>query len=446
MRQRRPQRPEPPGGRLSGRTSSSESSSAELGDETVEIVVERLGARGDGVAAGPLYIPLTVPGDRIRARVTGKRGQGRVAEMTALLEPGPGRAAAPCRHFGTCGGCAFQHLAPDLYLATKRRLITDALAHQGITGPPLLPVHEGRRGSRRRVRFSLARRKGGGPALAGFARRASHELTDIMECPVLEPALMALLAPLRELAAVLLMPGEGAAATLLLADTGIDLLLDLPREPGLAGLEILAQFADAQDLARLVWRQAGKGPVWPVALRREVLVDLSGTRVAMPVEPFLQATLDGEAALTRAVAVAAGGAHRVADLYAGVGTFTFALAGNSFVHAVEFLPEAAASLRSGLKQRGTAAVRDLDKDPLDPAELAGFDAVVFDPPRAGAAAQAEALARSTVPLVVAVSCNPASFARDARLLLDGNFRLLSILPVDQFLWSPHVELVAVFHR
>jgi len=431
MRQRRPVRRKP---------------SAEAAGEVIEVTVDRLGARGDGVASGPVYVPLTVPGDRVRARVTGRRGDGRVAEIVELLTPGPGRAEPACRHFGICGGCAFQHLAPDLYLQAKRDILTSALSHHGIAPAPLLPFSQGRPGTRRRVRFSLLRLKGRGAVLAGFARRGSHDLCDLAECPVLEPALVALLAPLRELMGVILQPGEGAEATLLLVKNGADLLLDLPRAPDLVVLEALAHFAETQDLARLVWRQGGKGPVWPLALRRKILVKLAGTAVEIPPDSFLQATLEGEAALTQAVVEAVGAAPRAADLFAGFGTFSFALARTASVHAVESLTEAVQALRAGLGQRGTAEMRDLQAEPLDPVELADFDAVVLDPPRSGAAAQMQALAQSLVPLVVSVSCNPASFARDARILLDGGYDLLSILPVDQFLWSPHVELVGVFRR
>ncbi len=239
-----------------------------------------------------------------------------------------------------------------------------------------------------------------------------------------------------------------ATASLTLADTGVDLLLDLRRPPDLATLEALAAFASERDLARLSWRTAGEAPV-PVVQRRAVQMDFSGVKVDLPPDCFLQTTTASETAMRGLVLAGISNAKHVADLYAGVGTFSFALAANATVHAADGDKAAIAALQSAARRAGApiaGETRDLDKRPLLADELGRFDAVVFDPPYAGAAAQAKELARTSVRRVVAVSCNPASFARDARALVDGGYRLTRVVPVDQFLWSAEVELVAWFGR
>jgi 23S rRNA (uracil1939-C5)-methyltransferase len=422
--------------------------------ELVELTVETIGARGDGIArdgSGPVYIPFTVPGDRVRARIEDARGEGRAATVIEMIAPGPGRAAPPCRHFGVCGGCALQHLDSALYAETKTAIVRAALAHHGLADAPLRPLKLLPAGTRRRVRLTLARpaRRDVAP-IVGFSRRASHDLVDLAACAVLAPKLLALVPALRALSAELLRPSEAGHATLQLADSGIDALIDLPRAPDLAMLESLAAFAEAQDLARLLWRAPDDEPTL-VAQRRPVRVVVGGTPIDLPPESFLQATSEAEAALTEAVRGAVGAATRIVDLFAGIGTFAFALAEQARVHAVEGWAPAAAAItqaarRAGLAEHVTAEVRDLQRRPLDPDELAGYGAVVFDPPRVGAKTQAALLARARVPRLAAVSCNPASFARDARILIAGGYRLVAVQPIDQFVWSPHIELVAEFVR
>jgi 23S rRNA (uracil1939-C5)-methyltransferase len=419
----------------------------------VELDIAMLGARGDGIArhqGSLVYVPFTAPGDRVLARLERDRGEGHAAIVETLLVPGPGRATPPCRHFGACGGCALQHLDASLYAATKLDLVRSALARHGLGEAPVSALRLLPPGTRRRARFAISRDKAAMPRV-GFAERASHTLVDLTECAVLAPALFTMAVPLRGLAAEILAPGDAAAATMQAVDGGIDLLLDLPRTPDLAVLEALAGFATAQDLSRLVWRSAASGDAIPVAQRRPVQVMLSGVAVDLPAGGFLQATSEAEAALTEAVLDGVASADRIADLFAGIGTFTFALARQGKVHAVDGAAPAvaalvAASRRARLSDRISAETRDLQARPLEPDELAPHDAVVFDPPRIGARPQAAALARSQVPRIVAVSCNPASFARDASLLVAGGYRLISVQPIDQFVWSPHIELVAAFEK
>ncbi|HLJ64540.1 MAG TPA: class I SAM-dependent RNA methyltransferase, partial [Stellaceae bacterium] len=298
-------------------------------------------------------------------------------------------------------------------------------------------------GTRRRARFAVSSRG------VGFRRRTSHQLVNLEECYVLDPRLFACVAPLRRNAPLFWPRGGQGAATVQWAEAGADLLLDMAAPPDLATLEHLARFAEAQDLARLSWRAPGSGLATPVAERRPVQVIFAGVAVDLPPDSFLQASVEAEAALTSAVLEAVGSASRIADLYAGLGTFTFALAARAHLHAVEVSKPAIASLsraasRAGLAHRITTERRDLTLSPLSPQELGRFDAVLFDPPRAGAREQALCIARAQIPLVVAISCDPATFARDARTLLDGGYRLTRVLPIDQFPWSPHVELIAVF--
>jgi 23S rRNA (uracil1939-C5)-methyltransferase len=418
---------------------------------TVTLVIERVGARGDGIAchAGrPVYVPFAAPGDRIAARLGERRGDGRAGVLVTLLAPGE-RAAPRCPHFGHCGGCALQHLAEGAYVAAKEEQVAAALRQHALPADVLRPLRRVPPGTRRRARL-LLRQPRRGAALAGFNARMTHDVVDMRQCAVLHPALVALTAPLRALAPLLWPEGGAGAATLTLADSGVDLLLDLGAPPDLARLEALAAFAEAQDLARLAWRAREGGAAVPVAIRRPPRVVLSGVAVDLPEDAFLQASAEAEALLVAEVAAGIRGARRIADLYAGLGTFSFALAPGAQVHAVEGARPAAAALaaaaaRAGLPQVG-AHCRDLEARPLLADELARFDAVVLDPPRGGARAQSAALAQARVPRIAAVSCNPASFARDARILVDGGYRLTRVQPIDQFVWSPHVELVASFER
>jgi len=425
--------------------------------DVVKVRIERLGGRGDGVAAsplGPLFVPFTVPGDRVAVRPGASRGDGLAATLVELIEPGPARATPPCPHFGSCGGCALQHVAPADYLAWKRGLVVEALRQRGLD-PPVGETVAAAPGQRRRARFALAAI--GGRGHAGFNERASHRIVDLAACPVAAPPLVALLAPLRRLAPDILKAGGRGEAAATLTETGIDLLLRCDGAPGRARLERLAAFAAEADLARLSWQppHAGRQAVQPaetIVRRRAPVVTFGGVAVELPPDGFVQPTAAGEAALRDLVRGALDGCRRVADLFAGCGSFAFALArAGARVAAFERDADAVGALttaarRSDLAPRIEAAARDLDRRPLAGPELAPLDGVVLDPPRPGAAAQARALADSRVPVVAYVSCNAGSFARDARTLVDGGYRLERVTPVDQFLWSPHVEVVGVFRR
>ena len=413
----------------------------------VELTIESVGVRGDGVAHhdGKLvYVPFAAPGDRVRVRLSSDKGERR-GDIVEVLAAGE-RAKPVCAHFGACGGCALQHLSDEAYAATKLGWLRGALAQHGFADIEIAPLRRLTPGTRRRARLALARN---GETVAGFHGRMSHAIVDMRECHVLHPALFSLVAPLRRLTAEILPRRGTASAALTLGDAGVDVLLELPKAPDLQGLEALARFAAEHDLARLSW-QAGKVSA-PVAQRRPVRAVFVGVAVDLPPDAFLQASAEADAVLGALVLDAVGTPHRIADLYAGVGTFSFQLAARAPVHAVEGDAEAAkacgqAAARAGLAGRVTVERRDLTQRPLSGEELVRFDAVVFDPPRIGAMVQSRALADSSVPRVVAVSCNPATFARDARILVDGGYTLAHVAPVDSFVWSPHLELVARFER
>lgn len=420
--------------------------------EEAVLVIEQVGVRGDGIArrgGRPVYVPFTAPGDRVRVRLGDSRGEGRAAELVELLAPGA-RATPVCPHFGWCGGCALQHLADAAYVEAKTAQVSAALGQHGLAAAELAPLKRVPPGTRRRARFAVHRPRAAAAALVGFNARASHRIVDMASCAVLHPALVALVGALRHIAPRLWPAGAAGAATATVCDSGIDLLLDLAAPPDLAAFEALAGFAEAQDLARLAWRAPEVAAPTPAAIRRPPRVVFSGVPVDLPADAFLQASAEAEAVLVAEVLDGVGAATRILDLHAGLGTFSFALARRAAVHAVDgsraaIAALAAAAARAGLHRLGSEC-RDLAARPLLPDELAGFDAALFDPPRAGAKAQVAALARSSLRRVVAVSCSPASFARDARLLVDGGFRLARVQPVDQFVWSPHVELVARFER
>jgi len=392
-------------------------------------MVVRIAARGDGVTAAGRHIPLTAPGDAI-----GEDGS---------IAPGPYRAVPPCRHFPECGGCQLQHVDDRAYAAFLTDRIANALDAQGVAVPEILAPHISPPNSRRRASLRAERR--GGQLLLGFNEEGSHRIVDMRECHILRPELFALVDPLRRLLASLLPPRGSGGARLTLTDQGADVLLDKVSADSLESSEAITAFAKQHRLARLALDDGyGAQTRWEP---EPVTATLGGVAVALPQGAFLQATEDGEAALVAAVHEAIGPAATVADLFAGIGTFAFSLSGR--VYAAEAARDSALALK-GAANRAQRPIfvdhRDLFRRPLDEKELNRFEAVVIDPPRAGAKEQAALLARSGVPRIAAVSCNPATFARDAKALIEGGYRLAWVKPVGQFRWSTHVELVGAFTR
>lgn len=427
------------------------------GGRQAELAIEALGGRGDGVGdlkGRPVFVPFALPGERVRVRLVGEHAAGLRAEMLELLSESPRRVHAPCPHFGPCGGCSLQHLALEAYAEWKQALAGHALARRGLTEAPVHPLARMPERSRRRATLGAVRR--GERVALGFRGRASRTIEDIESCLILTPGLLALLPGLRRALAPALEDGEVADVALLESETGADVVLVSRRPPGLRAREALAGFAAEADLARLSWAPAGRSGAAaepePLAMRREPVVHLGPVAVTPPPGGFLQPTAAGEAALVETLlAWLPEDGGPVADLYAGCGTFTFPLAARAPVHAVEGDQAALAALaraarRHDLAGRVSAEARDLARRPLEAAELERFATVVFDPPRAGAREQAGQLARAAVPTAIAVSCSPPTFARDARTLVDGGYRLVEVRPIDQFPWSPHLELAALFRR
>ncbi len=428
---------------------------------TAEVEIASLGVRGDGIAQsshGRLYVPYGAPGDRLIVRVGAARGDGFQAAIIKLIAAGPGRVDPPCRHFRTCGGCMLQHVEDSLYQNWKRGLVSGALARRGLDPDIVAALETVAPGSRRRVRFSARVTKGG--VRLGFFEPGSHRVVDIAECLVVVPGIKALPAPLRGLLGALLPIGAASQVAVTLTDGGLDMVLGLQATPDAAALELLVEFATVNDLARLSWSLVGGPPrrgadgslPTPVCTRRPAVMVFEGTEVMLPPDGFVQPTAEGAALLAARVRAALAGAGRVADLYAGCGHFTFALAAaGARVEAVEGDASLAGALNDAargndLGDQVTAVVRDLSRRPLMEDELKGLDGVVLDPPRGGAGAQARQLAGANVPTIAYVSCSPASFAHDARVLVDGGYELKEVTPLDQFPFTHHVELVAVFKR
>jgi 23S rRNA (uracil1939-C5)-methyltransferase len=410
-----------------------------------ELVIERLGYRGEGVAEGAhgsIFVPYTLPGDTILADVQGERGR-----LVEILVAGPDRIAAFCPHFTVCGGCAVQTLAEPAYATWKRSIVTTALAHAGVAAEvaPLVDAHgEGRR----RATFHARSRATGAGRIThvGFMEARAHAIVDLRACPVLAPAMAGALPAARAIAQALAVLDKPldliATATLSGLDIDVRGCGPLPEELR----NVVTGLAQSLDLARV----SNHGDV--LVERRAPGLSMGQAFVTPPPGAFLQATLAGETALATLVLDAVAGAKRIADLFAGIGTFSLRLASLAPVHAVETDKAALAALTRAANAGGgtlrplTSEARDLFRRPLTRPECEAYDAVVFDPPRAGAAAQARMLAGSSVATVVAVSCNAASFAQDAHVLVDGGYVLEKVTPVDQFRHSPHVELVGVFRR
>lgn len=390
-------------------------------------LIIRVAAKGDGVTADGRHAALAAPGDWLRA--------------DGSVEPGPNRQVPPCRHFPTCGGCQLQHIDDAAYADFVRDRVIGGLAAQGLETDVRRAIVSPPR-TRRRATFHAEK---SGKLVIGFSEGGSHALVDLSECHILDPRLFALLAPLRKLLPPLMRPKRRVEIVMTLADQGVDLLLRGVEADGLAAAEALSAFGQTQGLARLSI-DSGLGTETryePI----EATVTLGGLPVPLPAGAFLQATPEGEAALVAAVREAVGEAATVADLFAGLGTFTLALPGK--VYAAEGARDAFFALKAaaGRAQRAVFAEhRDLFRRPLMPAELDRFAAIVLDPPRAGAREQAEQLALSKVPVIAYVSCNPSSFARDAKTISEGGYRLDWVQPVGQFRWSTHVELVGRFSR
>jgi 23S rRNA (uracil1939-C5)-methyltransferase len=403
----------------------------------VEVTIERLGHLGDGVAEGPVFVPGALPGEVVRGELHGDC----LSDMR-IVTPSPQRVTPPCRHFKSCGGCQMQHMAPDALADWKADVVRSALATRGVEVERELPMAISPPRTRRRATFAARRTKKG--AMAGFYGRQSDVITEIPDCQLLHPDLM----PGLELARALAEAGGSRKGTLrvsvTLAEPGLD--VEVREGKPLDGpLRLtLAQLAGQFGLVRLTWGDETVLTTLPPTQR------FGAQSVVPPPGAFLQATKQGEEALLADVQEIVAGARHVADLFAGCGTFALPVAERARVHAVEGDPAMTEALEAGWRHGSrlkpvTTETRDLFREPLMAEELTRFDAVILDPPRAGAEAQVAQLAAG-VPRIAHVSCNPVTFAREAESLCQAGYRLTRLRVVDQFSWSTHVELVAGFEK
>ncbi|SFC78231.1 class I SAM-dependent RNA methyltransferase [Tropicimonas isoalkanivorans] len=402
-----------------------------------DVTIERLGHLGDGIAPGPIYAPRCLPGEV----VTGTPEGDRLTDVRILV-PSPHRVAPPCRHYAGCGGCAVQHAGDAFVAGWKEGIVRTALAAQGLE-TEFRPMHVSPPRTRRRAVFAGRRTKKG--VLVGFHARASHTVIDVPGCQLVLPALLDVRPALEAITRAGASRKGELSLTVTAAPEGPDVAVSGGKPLDLVLRAQLGEIAGTYRLSRLTW----DGEL--LAMEAAPTVKFDGIAVSPPPGAFLQATEDGEQALRAAVTEAVKDAEQIVDLFAGCGTFALPLARRASVHAVEGSRALTDALTAGWRQAGglrpvTAETRDLFRQPLGDEELGRFDAIVIDPPRAGAEAQVEQIAASDISCVAAVSCNPATFARDAARLVRGGFRLDWVQVVDQFRWSPHVELAARLSR
>lgn len=406
-----------------------------------QVEISELGRRGDGIGQGTngrLYVPLSAPGDVLSVHAKGKKHV-----IDDIVTPSEFRIKAACPKFGICGGCLLQHVVPDFVANWKRDLITSALEYEGLRDVDVAQTFSVPEGDRRRAEVKIVRTKKS--AILGFNARGSSDVIDLNACLVLVPEIPVLFGPLRELFANLLDPKQSVKVLITAMANGLDVNVSSPKELPMRILPQLAGFADDQDLARLSWNQD------LVVERRAPLVSFGAMSGRITPGAFLQASTTGQDFLIEQVRDGLKGTTRIVDLFAGAGTFSLSQVDKRSVHAVEADETMLSAItRSMAGVQGTKPVtteqRDLFQRPLLAVEFKKFDGAIFDPPRSGARDQTGYLAISGLPVIMGVSCNPESFAKDARTLVSSGYVLEWVKPLDQFRHSPHVELVAKFTR
>lgn len=415
-----------------------------------KVTIEELGGRGDGIVhknGKVIYVPYTAPGDLVDVKLNGDKGR-----LRHIHQKSSHRIEAVCPYFTKCGGCALQHIENDYYKNWKEGLIKTALENQGISGAVINPIHISPLGSRRRTTFQAIGR-GGDEIIFGYAQKGSHNLIDIENCPILVPEIVKIIRPLKVFLSKLLDKKQKQAIQITSGDNGLDMVFKAKGEIDLNLRMDLAEFAQSNDLARISWFDTSlRNPYYEmIAERRKPYVTFNGNKVYFPEGAFLQATEQGQAALTSIMLSGIESAHHVVDLFSGCGTFSIAAAGTANVHAVENNEDMLMALKNstnimeGIKLVSTE-LRDLFLRPLLPHELNKFDVAIIDPPRAGARHQMQEIINSEIQKLVMISCNPITFARDVQNLADAGFTMGQITPVDQFIYSPHLEIIAIFER
>lgn len=415
-----------------------------------KITINEIGGRGDGLTeinGNTIYIPYAAPGDIIDAKINGSKGR-----LRYIHQKSEHRIDAVCPHYTKCGGCSLQHIDREYYQKWKEGLVRTALENQGLHDIIFAPMMISPQGSRRRTTFQAVGR-GDGEIVFGYAEKGSHNLIDIFECSILMPEIKALIVPAKNLLSKLLKKKEKMAVSMTMGDNGVDLILKGKGDIDLNLRMDLAEFAEKNDLARISWYDtSSKNTRYELlAERRKPFVTFEGNKVFFPEGSFLQATKDGQNALIHAMLNGIKGANKVVDLFSGCGTFSIAAAKTASVHAVENNEEMLTALKvsanqmSGIKQVSTE-LRDLFLRPLLPHELNQYDVAIIDPPRAGAKHQMAEILQSDLKKLVMISCNPVTFARDVQSLIDAGYKMGAVIPVDQFLYSPHLEIISIFEK
>lgn len=406
------------------------------------LTVHGFGGRGEGIVeveGKNIFVPFSAPGDKVSIDISGKSPS--IIEIDPISSL---RVIPLCQHFTVCGGCSLQHLSDSAYADFKRQSVVHCLEKTGVVYDEILPLQSIPPHSRRRASFKV--RKEGAVVRMGYHQRQGHAIIDLLMCPLLKHDIVDLLQPLREILGGFLSANQGGDVHVLSTSSGIDLVLNLPKlaKISLTQLEDLSDFAKTQKLARLILNDE------LIVQFQEPMVVFSGVPVAVQARQFLQVSAEADVFLMQAVVkYLPQNVGKAADLFSGRGTFSFLLAQYAVVDAFEMDEPANAALkRAAQKNMKQINVfhRNLFANPLMPDTLSSYDVIVLDPPRAGALAQAKQIASSACPCVIYISCHPATFARDAQIFINGGYVLASITPIDQFLWTEHVELVAVFRR
>lgn len=415
-----------------------------------KLTIDELGGRGDGIAHrdhGIIYVPYTVTGDVVDVKLSGSKGK-----LRHIHTASPHRISPICDHFTQCGGCMLQHVDLEYYTTWKRDLIKTALINHGLDDVEILPLQVSPPGSRRRTSLHAIGR-GGGKIVLGYAEKSSHNLIDVTMCPILVTKIRDFIAPLRIFLSKLLEKKQKMTIQISDGENGLDVVFKAKGDVSLDMRMDLAAFAEQNDLARISWLDTGlKKPYYEMlAERRKPYVRFRGQKVFFPEGAFLQATKIGQDVLTAVMLEAVEGADNVVDLFSGCGTFSIAAAEHCNIHAVENNADMLDSLKNSANlmsniRKVTTELRDLFLRPLLPHELNKFDVAIIDPPRAGARQQMTEIINSDLKKLVMISCNPLTFARDVRALAEAGFKMGKVTPVDQFLYSSHLEIISIFER
>lgn len=420
--------------------------------QVTELTISGLGPKGDGIhdgSTGRVFVDRAVPGDKLKARVVRGRDDIPRGEIVEITEASELRQTPPCKHYDVCGNCTLQHLTDDYYRSWKTQIVKEALEKVLIRPTNWKkPLFIGS-SKRRRATFSV--RKDGGKLVMGYYKRRTKSIGDIDACLIADPKILQLREAIKPRVEELLRRDETIDIFLQLVGKAVDMLITGPigplSEPTDAIIKSLQELATEAGITRIAWRPDERDEIHTLVINGQVLAQFGPVRVALPSGAFLQPTQEGERALVDAVMAELPEEGTFADLFSGCGTFSGPMLMNGPVDAFESQYHAVAAL--GKAGRGLPLGvyrRDLYTDPLTRHELNRYDAVVFDPPRAGSPEQTTVMAYAKTPIVIGVSCNPSTFARDARILAEGGYRLQSVQIIDQFQWSHHVELVGVFTK